>query len=471
MRSPCLAVVAGVVAAGAALSGVGCTCEPVQSVDAGLDSAVVDAWWPDADGGPPPPDAFTWPLPDPPGLGWSAGISEPCRELRTPVFRPTERTGPPGTQRWRQSGGLFGDVAVEEPTFAAGRVFFTPDLVGLHGVDLETGAFAEAASGPGRPVETDWGYIEPWMTLGESLVVYRDGFSLRYYDVSGPRAVGGTWLFPELEATVDRREPLPARNRMLQHVASAWSPTTGTVAFTLGPYYRNRVVAVQCTEANAGRFLVSLEDVPAGWTYNRTHVLYRENGELLVHLGGLFVIGPTGELLRSVGLPPDSVPRAYTPECGLLYEDYNHRGQFTWWDVDAMQAGASYTLPSPWGELRILPGCRPAAGDRSGWWVGRAGEEAEMVAPNMVRLIPLDEGRVALFYSTTSELAILDSAGTETARYTLEGAENLFYLYWTPDGHVGERDVGFWELGLDPVPTYALDTGMNWAHTNSPLPQ
>jgi hypothetical protein len=214
-----------------------------------------------------------------------------------------------------------------------------------------------------------------------------------------------------------------------------------------------------------------LEGVPEGWTYNHTHLLYRENGELLVHLGGLFVIGPTGELLRSTGLPPDSVPRAYSPECGLLYEDYNQRGQFTWWDVDAMRPWARVTMPAPWGALRVLPGCRPVLTTYSGWWIGRLDQVAEPLAGKMSMLVPLSDGRVAVLEATTSEVAVLDSGGIETARYPLEGASNLFYLYWTPDGDVGERDVGLWELGLELAPTHALETGMNWAHTNSPLPE
>jgi hypothetical protein len=37
--------------------------------------------------------------------------------------------------------------------------------------------------------------------------------------------------------------------------------------------------------------------------------------------------------------------------------------------------------------------------------------------------------------------------------------------------HLGQFNDAFWELGLDLAPLYTLESGMNWAHTNSPLPE
>lgn len=113
-----------------ALGLTGCTCAGPHGPDAGFE----DAWGPDTFG--------PWPTPPAPELIWSAGIDTPCADPRTPVWTPTPRTGPRGTRRWVQAGG------VPEPamagTFAAGSVFYTPDLMDLFGIDLQTGVIWQA---------------------------------------------------------------------------------------------------------------------------------------------------------------------------------------------------------------------------------------------------------------------------------------------------------------------------------------
>jgi len=228
---------------------------------------------------------------------------------------------------------------------------------------------------------------------------------------------------------------------------------------------------VQCTEEGGGRFLLAFDRAPDPWTYGRTHLVYRENGELLVHLGGLFVIGPTGELLRSVGLPPDSVPRAYTPECGILYEPLNARGRFTWWDVDTMRPRQGFNMPPDWRDLRVASGCRPIVQVRGSWWRGVSMTEYEAFGPPAAALLPLTDGGYAALDSDAHEIILLDADGAEQSRIALEEPWSPLLIYWTPDGHLGQFNDALWELGLDLAPLHTLETGMNWAHTNSPLPE
>ncbi|GAB4208857.1 MAG: hypothetical protein OHK0013_27680 [Sandaracinaceae bacterium] len=296
-------------------------------------------------------------------------------------------------------------------------------------------------------------------------------FSLVYFDVRDPSAVRrGTWPFPELEATVDRTMPLPWPSRTIPQTSSAWSPTTGTIAFTTGVYYTNQNVAVQCPEADGGRFIVSFAAAPRDWTYTRTHLVYRENGELLVHLGALYVLGPRGELLRSTGLPPDSVPLAYTPECGLLYgRGRGLGGNLTWWDVDSIQPRETYLTPVDGLALRILPDCRPLVARDGQWWVGMSSVSVVPAEPAGADILPLRDGGVAAVFWDSAEIALLDSTGAEIGRVPLDTFVEG-YSYYTPEGDLGTLGGGFWEVGLQLAPWGTLETGLNWAHTNSPLP-
>ncbi|GAB4208860.1 MAG: hypothetical protein OHK0013_27690 [Sandaracinaceae bacterium] len=442
-------------AAALALALSGCTCAGPDGPDAGFE----DAWGPDTFG--------PWPTPPEPELIWSAGIDTPCAELRTPVWTPTPRTGPPGTRRWVQSGG-FPEPAMEQATFADGSVFYTPDFMDLFGIDLQTGVTWQAIRTPGpRPDRTGFqpGLL---MTLGESLIVSADPFSLVYYDVRGARDAAsvrrGTWLFPELEALVDRTRAFDTR--LVPGRSIAWSPTAGTVAFTASTIPSSRAVAVQCTEADAGRFIVSFASPPADWTQWRTHLIYRENGELLVHYGALYVLGPRGELLRSTGLPPDSEPLAYTPECGLLYRQQATPWYLTWWDVDTMQPRQTFIIPIGSTGLSIYSRCRPVVWRNDGVWISESEVSVFPLGPEDRRQLR-DGGSYA--WGPDNEVILFDASGAETGRFTVQDYEPSSGSS-TPEGDFVAPGVGYWELGLDRVPSGTLSTGLNWAHTNSPLP-
>jgi hypothetical protein len=83
----------------------------------------------------------------------------------------------------------------------------------------------------------------------------------------------------------------------------------------------------------------------------------------------------------------------------------------------------------------------------------------------------LTDGRYAALDSDAHEIVLLDADGEEQSRIALEEPWSLLLTYWTPDGHLGQFNDAFWELGLDLAPFYTLESGMNWAHTNSPLPE
>jgi hypothetical protein len=359
---------------------------------------------------------------------------------------------------------------MEQATFADGSVFYTPDLMDLFGIDLQTGVTWQAVrTTESRPDPTGFqpGLL---MTLGESMVVSADPFSLVYYDVRGARDPAsvrrGTWLFPELEALVDRTWPWPYRY-VVPAISPAWSPITGTVAI-VAAVRPSGAVAVQCTEEDAGRFITSFAEPPSDWTSRRWKLMYRENGELLVHYGALYVLGPRGELLRSTGLPPDSEPLAYTPECGLLYRQQATPWYLTWWDVDTMQPRQTFLTPTGSYGLSIHPGCRPVVRTSDGNWISESDVSVVPLGPGGRGIGLLADGA---YYTRglENELIFFDAAGTETSRIVMEGYEHG-WPYFTPEGDLAVLDIGYWELGLDLVPAHTLETGLNWAHTNSPLP-
>jgi hypothetical protein len=300
------------------------------------------------------------------------------------------------------------------------------------------------------------------MTLGSSLIVTTADQGLVYYDVAGaqrPTEVRmGRWRFPELEALIP---PMPPGERQLYPFgASAWSPTTGTVAFG------GTRVAVQCTQSDAGRFIVRFAAAPSDWTYLRSHLIYRENGELLVHYGALYVLGPRGELLRSTGLPPDSEPLAYAPECGLLYRQQATPWYLTWWDVDTMQPRQTFIIPIGSTGLSIYSRCRPVVWRNDGVWISESEVSVFPLGPEDRRQLR-DGGSYA--WGPENEVILFDASGAETGRFTVQDYEPSSGSS-TPEGDFVAPGVGYWELGLDRVPSGTLSTGLNWAHTNSPLP-
>jgi hypothetical protein len=306
------------------------------------------------------------------------------------------------------------------------------------------------------------------MTLGDSLVVSTDYFSLVYYDVRGARDPStvrrGTWPFPELEALVDRTRPWPTR-LVPTTVSSAWSPTTGTVAFVASTR-ASAALAVQCTDADAGRFIATFASPPSDWNDARMHLLYRENGELLVHYGALYVLGPRGELLRSTGLPRDSEPLAYTPECGLLYRQRATPWYLTWWDVDTLQPRQTFLIPIGSTGLRIFSRCRPVVWRNDGTWISESEVSVFPLGPDERRLLR-DGGSYT--WSPENEVTVFDASGAETERFTVQDYTPSSGSS-TPEGDFVAPGVGYWELELDRAPSGTLSTGLNWAHTNSPLP-
>jgi hypothetical protein len=91
------------------------------------------------------------------------------------------------------------------------------------------------------------------------------------------------------------------------------------------------------------------------------------------------------------------------------------------------------------------------------------------VEPAGADILPLRDGAVAAIYWDSAEIAILDGTGAETRRIALDDFVEG-YSYYTPEGDLGTLGGAFWELGLELAASGTLETGLNWAHTNSPLP-
>jgi hypothetical protein len=72
-------------------------------------------------------------------------------------------------------------------------------------------------------------------------------------------------------------------------------------------------------------------------------------------------------------------------------------------------------------------------------------------------------------WSAENEVILFDPSGAETGRFTVQDYSWNSGAF-TPEGDRVAPGVGYWELGLDQAPSHTLETGLNWAHTNSPLP-
>ena len=416
-------------------------------------------------------DAWT-PPPAAPELVFRSAEAGVCPRYNRPHYFGIPGTGERGRARWIR------DVTVGPgilPTFVAEGSLWTSDRWSLDYVDHITGEEEPGfytTPDVSRPTMdeggTVWRYKYAPMSLGESLIVSRDAFGLWFVDLSSvadPRSLS----FPEVEAMIDRRAPLPAPNLELEHVMPAWSPATGQIAYTVG--YDNAIVAVMCPVDGGGQLILRFAPRPETG-YRGTRVYYRANGELLVHRGGLHVISPTGELLRSASPSATAEPYAYAEGCGVLYQDGT---EWFWFDPDSLSAGPRADL----SEYRGAAGsasCALRAGSSEGVFLVLPGSErpAVRLAAAGVGAYELGDGRFVRLDQTTRELAIVDAGGAVVEPVVrLSGDVNLVGgPYWTPDGHVIFTSGGLWELDLPaPGPMLWPEAGMNWAHTNSPLPE
>lgn len=430
-----------------------------------------------------PPDAFIvdadqdarLEMPSPPERLFVDPTAGTCPDLNTPTFPGRTRGVAPGSSRWEHPT-MVESPESRTPTFVGNASVWTRDLWALDILDHDFGDEEERAyTAPLAPAPTMgengsiWRYRHAPMTLGSSIVVSRDAFGLWYADLS-TTFPARHWRFPELEEMVNVGEPLPRTNPNIEQVMPAWSPVTGQIAYPVG--YDNAMVAVSCPVDFGGQYILRFGPIPEGAHWS-THVYYRANGELIVHRGGVFIVSPTGEVLRSAPGPGDAEPYAYSEGCGLLYRDDT---SYFWLDAESLEAGSRFDM-GDFGGATAQADCRLQGGNSSGVYLVAPSGEREQIAGPGDSLAALNGGGLVVLDRATREFQVYDSARALISSGRLEGdvALSAGGPVWTPDGHVvwvSRSGGGFWDLDLPPLgPMLWPEAGMNWAHTNSPLPQ
>ena len=443
---------------------VGCTCGethfvPDASFDApGLDVAI---------------DAFT-PPPFEPTLVWRAEGAGMCPDLMTPVWDPPAE--PPiarGERRWG-SGGTSPVSYVAGTLLADGTSFWARDFSREQSLDYLTGAYGGTTLYVGTPIvpetiDTEFRYALPRMTLGRNTIVIRDLWSLRFMRFGAGGSALRSWTFPVLDDLFAAQRALPLPDMRFggpEQTMPAWNPVTGQIAFTVG--LENSILAVQCAGDDLGQFILDIgpRNTLSAGRNPYTQVYYRENGELLVLRNErLFVISPTGEVLRSHDTLAGARAHAYDAECGLLFSIAN---QWRWQNVDTQLLGPPFQARGDAFATAGTQACGIIQSTRAGVFVSHPGAEDRQIGlPNTGRLA-VPGGFALLEPAPSPRISIVDSAGNETDMFL--APERRLGRLLTPDGNViypGTR----WYLGLPAGPQLSLDSGLNWAHTNSPLPE
>ncbi len=430
-----------------------------------------------------PPDAFVTDadqdarleLPTAPERLFVAPTAGMCPELNVPTYPGRTRGVAAGNIRWEHPT-MVESPESQTPTFVTNASVWTRDLWALDIIDHDFGdEEARAYTAPLAPAPTMmengslWRYRHAPMTLGSSIVVSRDAFGLWYADLS-TTFPARHWRFPELEEMVNVGEPLPRTNPNIEQVMPAWSPMTGQIAYPVG--YDNALLAVSCPVDFGGQYILRFGSIPEGAHWS-THVYYRSNGELIVHRGGVFVVSPTGEILRSTAGPGDAEPYAYAEGCGLLYRDETN---YFWLDVDSLETGSRFDMRDFSGASGLSDCSLFGGNSRGGTVVTVDGARSQVSGPGD-QVVELDGGGFVVIDTTTREFQVYDPARALLGAGRLEGDVRLGGggPIFTPDGHVmwvSRSGGGFWDLDLPPLgPMLWPEAGMNWAHTNSPLPQ
>lgn len=281
----------------------------------------------------------------------------------------------------------------------------------------------------------------------------------------------------------------------------AWSPVTGDFV-TFGINYgagepQFRGVGAACSEGT--RWFTQLP------IYEGQSAVYvRANGDVvIVARGEAWVLdGQTGELISTANLArPGGVlgmPAAYQPGCGVLIV-YNIRRDWTWLDDETMELGPLLNVPD-------------AATSNVGLWSGtqdcgvvavggvdpvvvtrleadgsvrysvpfrQAGERMALAGPP----VPLADGGTLLITGNPPGWNRLSATGELIDRYRIDpvanGSRTLSEPAIAPDGTLyfmtespaGIRFLAVSTGGIVPGPFLWPNSGLNWARTNSVLPE
>ncbi len=396
---------------------------------------------------------------------WRNETVGPCPRVMTPVFNPpTEPEVVPGAERWSQADRVL-NVRSAPTLLGTGLSLWSLDAHSETPMDHATGELGTPfVMDPTLPApdrfDTLYRYRHALMALGESTVVSRTPWELIGWTAGMTR--GEVWPFREI-AWLRRAEEADLaayRSDDLDHAMPAWSPVTGQVAFAAG--LGTNVVAVQCPPPGQPQFVLDFRDLPREPPY-RTALYYRENGELVVVFGrALWIVAPDGTLLRRGEPGVFAEPIAYDRECGMLLK--TGRRRYEWWNLEEMSARVAldvefeHSSASGTYECGLIvwsgDGATVVRPDSSSFLVGAGG----VLATRSGYLAPLPAAGL---------MRRLDFSGTQTAEFSTTWTGHSVL---TPTGSA-ITPTARWELGVSDVGCLARDCGLNWAHTNSPLPE
>ncbi len=430
---------------------------PDASTDAPVDSPSVDAF-----------------IPPYPVLLWRADDVGACPEIPIPVFAPPpgERILPDGSVRWTRDSSLL--QPAPRALLTTGTIVESEDLrLGIP-VDYQTGEFGasfvmDPTTPPPEPGERNvFRFRGPRLSLRGEVLVSRTPWQLLAWQ---PGLLGSeVWSIPEIGWL--RREEANPDWGLIEPDQSllAFSPATGHIPAAVG--LGTAVIAARCPGIDGRtQYVIDLRHLPPRRPPYRTVVYFRENGELIVFYDRVWVFSPTGELLRDVDLGVHTeLPIAYDRTCGLLLK--TGRRRYVWLDVDSMTPRATFEPTFEHSSAMGTYECGALLVSGDGYTALRPDGTELRLAPSSARVTPTPTGYlVALPMEGRAEVLRFDGSTERDFATTWDGTATI-----TPTGSaLGYYSPVFgdarWELGVDASGCLARDCGLNWAHTNSPLPE
>ncbi len=479
-------------------------CSQPAGPDAGLD-ARIDAGRPDADldanrdayrsDANLPFAEVVWRNPTPPDC--SRFVNNP------PRWAPTSPVGEIGVPRWLvpSNDRAFGLAVTWDQPPPTRPSLFGPVLTGSGsvlwtfsdffdiGLDYATGTlvhFGTSAGVVNRTQDPNNYTRFPRMWLPPRNALYwahgLAGRPLReptFTDEDGP---GRADSFSAIAATPERVSGVIGGRD--QNVP-AWSPTSGDI--------------VAGVSSGASRVVVSGCDSGARWTtavplveHPNSVLFVRENGEVVVGTPGSVHIldGESGEPLRAgltgaVTSTDYGFPVTYQPGCGVLIEKEIAMVWY-WYDVDRMERG-----PLLGNTVRRMSGTGSWSGtgdcgvvQNTNFGIVRYNADGSVrydrrappgTAGTLVPPIPLADGGTAMILPGGWYRIAPDGALSEVTRIAPEliGFTSVSEPILAPDGtlfYLSEAGASAIPTGLIPGPYLWPRSGLNWARTNSILP-
>ena len=481
------------------------SCGQPTGVDAGIDARIDvgrpdanldanrDAYRSDAD---LPRAESVWRNPTPPDC--SRFVNNP------PRWAPTTPAGEVGVPRWvvPSNDRAFGLAVTWDQPPPTRASLFGPVLTGTGsvlwtfsdffdiGLDYASGRpvhFGTSANTVNRSQDPESYTRFPRMWLPPRNAVYWangwGGRPLREPTFTSDDGPGGRYDF--INALGMTGDPPISGIRGRDQNMPSWSTATGDIA-TAASTGSEGVVIAGCDAGLRWATAVPLVDHP------NTALFVRENGEVVVGTPGSVHIldGETGEprragLTGAVTSTDYGFPVTYQPGCGLLIEKEIAMVWY-WYDVDRMEQG-----PLLGNTVRRMSGTRSWSGtadcglvQNTDFGIIRYNADGSVrydrpappgTAGTLVPPIPLADGGTAMILPGGWYRIAPDGALSEVTRVAPEsiGFTSVSEPILAPDGtlfYLSEAGASAIPTGLLPGPYLWPRSGLNWARTNSILP-